>query len=102
MSARPWMAGSRGRRCSLAGGADPALPVGGSLMSEPQDAASESTQRALEGDGVAVPAERQNALVSDAFVQRQRLGLRGAGFQPEGVIPGLAGRRFEGSQDPHG
>src|SRR4051812_20311189 len=40
--ARPWMAGSRSRRCSLAGGADPALPVGGSLMSEPQDAASES------------------------------------------------------------
>src|SRR4051812_23076546 len=28
----------------LAGGADPALPVGGSLMSEPQDAASESMQ----------------------------------------------------------
>ena len=38
---RPWMAGGRGGAIGLCG-ADPALPVGGADMSDPQDAASES------------------------------------------------------------
>src|SRR5207247_2259500 len=51
--ARPWMAGASGRMFT-GSGADPAWPVGGANMSEPQDAASESMCQRL-GVGVADP-----------------------------------------------
>src|SRR2546430_3079967 len=59
-------------------GADPALPVGGANMSEPQDAASESIrQTAMPGHGWPAP------VADDVRTQRSRSGLAGRRSQHE-------------------
>src|SRR3954453_2242561 len=86
------------------GGADPALPVGGGLMSEPQDAASESLSEVEADEVVVVLAAHDGAPCAVLYehdgggahlvvVVRHRVAVRAGDRRGEDVAYGDVGRQ---------